>query len=108
MPPTSPSSGRLRPRESTATFLEEQGRLWGWGGLTSNRDYCPWVGRGIGLNNRMGTGPPIPRVRTVEQLDQRYLLVPEKVKDAYLVHLIQNFQDEHEDWSIIIFTNTCK
>uniref|UniRef100_A0AC11DFV9 DEAD-box helicase 49 n=1 Tax=Ovis aries TaxID=9940 RepID=A0AC11DFV9_SHEEP len=47
-------------------------------------------------------------VRTVEQLDQRYLLVPEKVKDAYLVHLIQNFQDEHEDWSIIIFTNTCK
>lgn len=51
---------------------------------------------------------PVPRVRTVEQLDQRYLLVPEKVKDAYLVHLIQNFQDEHEDWSIIIFTNTCK
>lgn len=47
-------------------------------------------------------------MRTVEQLDQRYLLVPEKVKDAYLVHLIQNFQDEHEDWSIIIFTNTCK
>ena len=33
----------------------------------------------------------MPRVRTVEQLDQRYLLVPEKVKDAYLVHLIQNF-----------------
>lgn len=48
------------------------------------------------------------RVRTVEQLDQRYLLVPEKVKDAYLVYLIQSFQDEHEDWSIIIFTNTCK
>ncbi|KAG8126932.1 hypothetical protein E2320_022062 [Naja naja] len=47
-------------------------------------------------------------VRTVEQLDQRYLLVPEKVKDAYLVHLVQTFQDEHEDWSIIIFTNTCK
>nr|BAA91606.1 unnamed protein product [Homo sapiens] len=45
-------------------------------------------------------------VSTVEQLDQRYLLVPEKVKDAYLVHLIQRFQDEHEDWSIIIFTNT--
>lgn len=34
------------------------------------------------------TGPPVPSVRTVEQLDQRYLLVPEKVKDAYLVHLI--------------------
>ncbi|XP_063770606.1 probable ATP-dependent RNA helicase DDX49 isoform X2 [Pseudophryne corroboree] len=47
-------------------------------------------------------------VRTVEQLDQRYILVPERVKDAYLVHLIQKFQDEHEDWSIMIFTNTCK
>ncbi|XP_005279030.2 probable ATP-dependent RNA helicase DDX49 [Chrysemys picta bellii] len=47
-------------------------------------------------------------VRTVDELVQRYLLVPEKVKDAYLVHLIQTFQDEHEDWSIIIFTSTCK
>uniref|UniRef100_A0A672UZM3 RNA helicase n=1 Tax=Strigops habroptila TaxID=2489341 RepID=A0A672UZM3_STRHB len=46
-------------------------------------------------------------VRTVEELDQRYLLVPEAVKDAYLVHLVQTFQDEHEDWSIIIFTKTC-
>ncbi|KAG5850874.1 hypothetical protein ANANG_G00087020 [Anguilla anguilla] len=47
-------------------------------------------------------------VRTVDELDQRYILTPEKVKDAYLVHLIQKFQDEHEDWSIMIFTNTCK
>ncbi|RXN31902.1 putative ATP-dependent RNA helicase DDX49 [Labeo rohita] len=47
-------------------------------------------------------------VRTVEELDQRFILTPEKVKDAYLVHLIQTFQDEHDDWSIIIFTNTCK
>ncbi|XP_019369162.1 PREDICTED: probable ATP-dependent RNA helicase DDX49 [Gavialis gangeticus] len=47
-------------------------------------------------------------VRTVDELDQRYLLVPERVKDAYLVHLIQTFQDEHEDWSIMIFTSTCK
>ncbi|KAE8294013.1 putative ATP-dependent RNA helicase DDX49 [Larimichthys crocea] len=46
--------------------------------------------------------------RTVEELDQRYILTPEKVKDAYLVHLIQMFTDEHDDWSIIIFTNTCK
>lgn len=51
---------------------------------------------------------PPDRVRTVDELDQRYLLVPEAVKDAYLVHLIQTFQDEHEDWSIIIFTKTCK
>ncbi|XP_069042326.1 probable ATP-dependent RNA helicase DDX49 [Lepisosteus oculatus] len=47
-------------------------------------------------------------VRTVEELDQRYILTPEKVKDAYLVHLIQKFQDDHEDWSIMIFTSTCK
>ncbi|XP_010784154.1 probable ATP-dependent RNA helicase DDX49 [Notothenia coriiceps] len=46
--------------------------------------------------------------RTVEELDQRYILTPEKVKDAYLVHLIQKFTDEHDDWSIIIFVNTCK
>lgn len=46
--------------------------------------------------------------RTVEELDQRYILTPEKVRDAYLVHLIQTFTDEHHDWSIIIFTNTCK
>ncbi|XP_062306525.1 probable ATP-dependent RNA helicase DDX49 [Osmerus eperlanus] len=46
--------------------------------------------------------------RTVEELDQRYILTPEKVKDAYLVYLIQKFQDEHDDWSIMIFTSTCK
>ncbi|KAF3690736.1 putative ATP-dependent RNA helicase DDX49 [Channa argus] len=46
--------------------------------------------------------------RTVEELDQRYILTPEKVKDAYLIHLIQKFTDEHDDWSLIIFTNTCK
>ncbi|XP_010123311.1 PREDICTED: probable ATP-dependent RNA helicase DDX49, partial [Chlamydotis macqueenii] len=50
----------------------------------------------------------VSEVRTVDELDQRYLLVPEAIKDAYLVHLIQTFQDEHEDWSIIIFTKTCK
>uniref|UniRef100_A0A671V5T2 RNA helicase n=1 Tax=Sparus aurata TaxID=8175 RepID=A0A671V5T2_SPAAU len=50
----------------------------------------------------------VDRTRTVEELDQRYILTPEKVKDAYLVHLIQKFTDEHDDWSMIIFTNTCK
>uniref|UniRef100_V9KKX4 Probable ATP-dependent RNA helicase DDX49 n=1 Tax=Callorhinchus milii TaxID=7868 RepID=V9KKX4_CALMI len=47
-------------------------------------------------------------VRTVDELEQRYLLIPERMKEAYLVHLIQKTQDEHEDWSIMIFTNTCK
>ncbi|CAB1420337.1 unnamed protein product [Pleuronectes platessa] len=46
--------------------------------------------------------------RTVEELDQRFILTAERVKDAYLVHLIQTFTDEHDDWSIIVFTNTCK
>ena len=49
-----------------------------------------------------------PRTRTVEELDQRYILTPEKIKDAYLVHLIQTFTDQHSDWSIIIFCKTCK
>ncbi|XP_053855403.1 probable ATP-dependent RNA helicase DDX49 [Vidua macroura] len=48
------------------------------------------------------------QVRTVEELEQRYLLVPEALKDAHLVHLVQSFQDQHEDWAIIIFTKTCK
>ncbi|NXP19651.1 DDX49 helicase, partial [Scytalopus superciliaris] len=48
------------------------------------------------------------QVRTVAELDQRYLLVPEALKDAHLVHLVQTFQDQHEDWAIIIFTRTCK
>lgn len=47
-------------------------------------------------------------VSIVEQLDQCYLLVFEKVKDVYLVYLIQCFQDEYEDWFIIIFINICK
>lgn len=51
---------------------------------------------------------PPDRVRTVDELDQRYLLVPEAIKDAYLVHLIQTFHDEHSDWAVIIFTKTCK
>ncbi|KAM7025982.1 putative ATP-dependent RNA helicase DDX49 [Acridotheres tristis] len=46
--------------------------------------------------------------RTVEELEQRYLLVPEALKDAYLVHLVQSFQEQHHDWAIIIFTKTCK
>ncbi|RMB89801.1 hypothetical protein DUI87_33816 [Hirundo rustica rustica] len=50
----------------------------------------------------------VVQVRTVEELEQRYLLVPEALKDAYLVHLVQSFQDLHQDWAIIIFTKTCK
>ncbi|XP_078279996.1 putative ATP-dependent RNA helicase DDX49 isoform X2 [Rhinoraja longicauda] len=48
------------------------------------------------------------QVRTVAELEQRYLLMPERVKEAYLVNIVQKFHDEHEDWSMIIFTSTCK
>ena len=42
---------------------------------------------------------------TVSQLDQRYLLIPSLVKDAYLIHLLRNFIDTK---SVIIFTHTCR
>lgn len=42
---------------------------------------------------------------TVAELDQRYLLVPSLVKDAYVVHLLQNFIERK---SVIIFTHTCR
>ncbi|XP_072050708.1 probable ATP-dependent RNA helicase DDX49 [Amphiura filiformis] len=47
-------------------------------------------------------------VATVEQLDQRYVLVPAQVKDAYLIHMLKTFQEEEENKSIMIFTSTCK
>ncbi|KGL95608.1 putative ATP-dependent RNA helicase DDX49, partial [Charadrius vociferus] len=59
-------------------------------------------------SNRPFFWEAVSEVRTVDELDQRYLLVPEAIKDAYLVHLIQTFHDEHSDWAIIIFTKTCK
>uniref|UniRef100_A0A4W3H8L0 RNA helicase n=1 Tax=Callorhinchus milii TaxID=7868 RepID=A0A4W3H8L0_CALMI len=73
------------------------------------------LGKPIGLKDCMIIAMNRPffwesksEVRTVDELEQRYLLIPERMKEAYLVHLIQKTQDEHEDWSIMIFTNTCK
>uniref|UniRef100_A0A8C0U2X1 RNA helicase n=1 Tax=Cyanistes caeruleus TaxID=156563 RepID=A0A8C0U2X1_CYACU len=63
--------------------------------------------RGLAANSPFFWEAP-SQVRTVEQLEQRYVLVPEAVKDAYLVQLVQSFQQQHEDWAIIIFTKTCK
>lgn len=67
-------------------------------------------GRAAGsLWGSAGAHPALTRrARTVEQLEQRYVLVPERVKDAYLVHLLQRFQDAHEDWAVVVFTSTCK
>ncbi|XP_002735561.1 putative ATP-dependent RNA helicase DDX49 [Saccoglossus kowalevskii] len=47
-------------------------------------------------------------IATVEQLDQKYVLIPAKVRDAYLVHILQKICSETEDYSMIIFSNTCK
>uniref|UniRef100_A0A8C3NCY0 Probable ATP-dependent RNA helicase DDX49 n=1 Tax=Geospiza parvula TaxID=87175 RepID=A0A8C3NCY0_GEOPR len=63
--------------------------------------------RALAANSPFCWEAPAP-VRTVQGLEQRYLLVPEALKDAYLVHLVQSFQDQHDDWAIIIFTKTCK
>lgn len=45
---------------------------------------------------------------TVEELDQRYILVPADFKDGYLVHVVQNFREEKPKGSIIVFTDTCR
>jgi ATP-dependent RNA helicase DDX49/DBP8 len=47
-------------------------------------------------------------VATVEELDQRYALMPADVKDAYMVHIIDTFLEKNKSSSIIIFTSTCK
>lgn len=43
---------------------------------------------------------------TVDAIKQMYLLIPSRVRDCYLYHLLQTLQDEHE--SIIIFVGKCK
>lgn len=61
------------------------------------------------LREMTGSNPYCYEVKsdtaTVSQLDQRYLLVASFAKDAYLVHLLQNFI---ENKSVIIFTHTCR
>ena len=45
---------------------------------------------------------------TVDELDQRYVLVPADFKDGYLVHIVQKFRQDKPGGSIIVFTDTCK
>ncbi|XP_011498292.1 PREDICTED: probable ATP-dependent RNA helicase DDX49 [Ceratosolen solmsi marchali] len=47
-------------------------------------------------------------IATVKELDQRYVLCPENVRDAYLVEVIRTFRDDNKIGSIMIFTDTCK
>ena len=48
------------------------------------------------------------RVKTVAELDQRYMLVPAAVKDAYIIHTIDKYKEENPKSSIMIFVQTCK
>ncbi|KJH43371.1 DEAD/DEAH box helicase [Dictyocaulus viviparus] len=47
-------------------------------------------------------------VATVEHLEQKYVLCPVAVKDAYLVYVVKNFCDQNENSLVIIFAQTCK
>ncbi|CAD5119684.1 DgyrCDS8279 [Dimorphilus gyrociliatus] len=50
----------------------------------------------------------IKDIATVETLEQQYVLMPADVKDAYLLHMVNKFQEENEKSLIIVFTHTCK
>ena len=41
---------------------------------------------------------------TVEKLEQKYLFIPSTVKDVYLAHLVQRFENK----TIIIFAGKCR
>ncbi|CAK8676504.1 unnamed protein product [Clavelina lepadiformis] len=47
-------------------------------------------------------------VSTVEQLDQYYVLVPEQVRDGYLVYICKDLLEKNPNHSIMLFTKTCK
>uniref|UniRef100_A0A914DQE4 RNA helicase n=1 Tax=Acrobeloides nanus TaxID=290746 RepID=A0A914DQE4_9BILA len=49
----------------------------------------------------------LSEVKTVDRLEQRYVLCPVSVKDAYLVYVVKNFYARRENSSILIFTHTC-
>lgn len=45
---------------------------------------------------------------TVDQLEQFYLLCPNKVKDAYLFFLLKEYTEKNPKSSVIVFTSTCR
>lgn len=47
-------------------------------------------------------------VKTVDELEQFYVLCPQNVKDGYLVEIVRNFREKDEKGLIMIFTDTCK
>ncbi|PAV61939.1 hypothetical protein WR25_19048 isoform A [Diploscapter pachys] len=49
----------------------------------------------------------VSEVATVDKLDQKYILCPQAVKDAYLVYVVKNFMERNEKSSVIVFSQTC-
>ncbi|OQV22414.1 putative ATP-dependent RNA helicase DDX49 [Hypsibius exemplaris] len=47
-------------------------------------------------------------VATVDELDQRFILTPAAVKDAYLVNIVQQFFEDNPRSLIMVFVQTCK
>uniref|UniRef100_H2Y6I2 RNA helicase n=1 Tax=Ciona savignyi TaxID=51511 RepID=H2Y6I2_CIOSA len=47
-------------------------------------------------------------VSTVDNLDQRYILLPEHIRDGYLVYICKDLLEKYPGHSIMIFTKTCK
>uniref|UniRef100_A0AC34EZZ0 RNA helicase n=1 Tax=Panagrolaimus sp. ES5 TaxID=591445 RepID=A0AC34EZZ0_9BILA len=50
----------------------------------------------------------IDDVKTVEKLEQRYVLCPKGVKDAYLVYVVKNFYENRNGRSVLVFAHTCR
>lgn len=46
--------------------------------------------------------------KTVSQLEQRYVLCAQDVKDAYLVYVVREFVERNPASSVLIFTHTCR
>ncbi|KIH54320.1 DEAD/DEAH box helicase [Ancylostoma duodenale] len=47
-------------------------------------------------------------IATVEHLEQRFVLCPVAVKDAYLVYVVKNYCERNENSSMIVFAQTCR
>lgn len=47
-------------------------------------------------------------VKTVDRLEQKYVLCPYGVKDAYLVYVVKSYYTRNENSSILIFAETCR
>ncbi|CAJ0585922.1 unnamed protein product, partial [Mesorhabditis spiculigera] len=45
---------------------------------------------------------------TVSRLEQKYVLCPANVKDAYLVYVVKNYCERNKQSSVIVFALTCR